>query len=66
VVVTDWHTHRGRQTFAPQGLYAAGAEGDLIQVAGWNSVAMPQRYGAIAAPERARFADLRMALGDRF
>ena len=64
--VTGWHTHRVRHTFAHQWLLAGGNEGDLMQVAGWTSVAMLRRYGASAASERARVAQRRMALGDRF
>lgn len=64
--VTGWHTHRHRHTFAHQWLLERGNEGDLMQVAGWASVAMLRRYGASAASERAREAQRRMALGDRF
>jgi site-specific recombinase XerD len=64
--VPGWHTHRVRHTFAHQWLLAGGNEGDLMQVAGWSSVAMLRRYGASAASERARISQRRLGIGDRF
>lgn len=55
-----------RHDFAHRWLAARGNEGDLMEIAGWSSPAMLRRYGASAAAERARIAQRRMALGDKF
>jgi integrase/recombinase XerC len=64
--VEGWKTHRMRHTFAHRWLVASGNEGDLMEIAGWSSPSMLRRYGASAAAERARIAQRRLALGDRF
>lgn len=47
------HPHQIRHTFASQWLAQGGNEGDLMQLAGWCSRAMLNRYGASAAGQRA-------------
>ena len=63
--LTGVHPHRFRHTFAHEWLSAAGNEGDLMQLTGWRSRSMLQRYASSAAAERAREAYQRLALGDR-
>lgn len=46
--------HRFRHTFAHEAKKIGMSDGDLMNVAGWQSPQMLQRYGASAAAERAR------------
>lgn len=64
--VHNVHPHRFRHTFAHRWLADGGTEGDLMRLTGWRSRAMVDRYGAIAANDRAVESHRRRALGDRF
>jgi site-specific recombinase XerD len=59
------HPHQLRHTFAHEWLAQGGAETDLMQIAGWKSRTMLQRYGASAAAARAREAHRRLSPADR-
>ena len=48
------NAHRFRHTFAHRAKTRRMADDALMQVAGWRSPQMVQRYGASAAAERAR------------
>jgi site-specific recombinase XerD len=60
------HPHQLRHTFAHEWLVQGGGETDLMQIAGWKSRTMLQRYGASAADARAREAHRRLSPADRF
>lgn len=47
------HPHMFRHGFAHNWLDAGGAEGDLMELAGWTSPQMLRRYGASARAARA-------------
>lgn len=64
VGITNLHPHQFRHTFAHRFLAAGGSEGDLMQLAGWKSRDMLQRYAKATAAERARESHRRLALGD--
>lgn len=59
------HPHALRHTFADHWLANGGQEGDLMELAGWSSRQMLDRYAARNRGNRARSAHERMALGDR-
>lgn len=59
------HPHKFRHTFADQWLAAGGNEGDLMELAGWKSTAMPRHYARETANKRARAAARRIGLDDR-
>lgn len=61
----ELHPHQLRHTFAHEWLADGGNEGDLMQLMGWKSRKMVDRYGSSAAAQRARDAHRRRGLGDR-
>jgi integrase len=48
----DAHIHQLRHTFAANWLAAGGQEGDLLQLGGWTSRVMLDRYGASTRAQR--------------
>ncbi len=52
----DIHPHMFRHTFSHNWLDAGGAEGDLMELNGWESPQMLRHYGASARAARARRA----------
>jgi site-specific recombinase XerD len=59
------HPHQFRHTFAHNWLAMGGLESDLMQLAGWQSREMINRYGASAASARAREAHGRQSPADK-
>jgi integrase/recombinase XerC len=56
VGIEGLHAHQFRHGFADAWLSSGGAEGDLMELAGWRSRQMLLRYGAKRRSERAREA----------
>ena len=65
VGVEGLHPHQFRATFAHNWLDAGGSEGDLMQLAGWESPAMPRKYAKSLSKQRAHEAYRRLGLSDR-
>jgi site-specific recombinase XerD len=63
--VQNCHPHRFRHTFADSWLAAGGNVDDLMNVAGWKSIAMPLRYAKGRGIARAAEAHKRLSPGDR-
>lgn len=59
------HPHMFRHTWASAFRAAGGSEGDLMLLGGWRSRNMLDRYGKVAAGDRAREAYRRLSYGDR-
>jgi site-specific recombinase XerD len=63
--VQNCHPHRFRHTFADSWLALGGNVDDLMNVAGWRSIAMPLRYAKGRGIARAAEAHKRLSPGDR-
>jgi integrase len=63
--VQDCYPHRFRHTFADSWLALGGNVDDLMNVAGWKSIAMPLRYAKGGGIARAAEAHKRLSPGDR-
>lgn len=59
------HPHMFRHGWASAFRASGGSEGDLMTLGGWRSRAMLDRYGAVAAADRARESYQKRSLGDR-
>lgn len=62
--ITGLHPHMLRHTWASEFRTAGGQEGDLMYLGGWRSRQMLDRYGKVAAGERAKEAGRRLSFGD--
>ena len=62
--IDGFHLHRLRHSFASQWLDAGGSEGGLMQIAGWRSRKMLDRYVEDTARARAIEEAKRLHLGD--
>lgn len=62
--IEGFHIHRLRHTFASRYLSLGGSEGSLMQVAGWRTRQMVDRYSRDTAAERAITETRRLRLGD--
>jgi len=62
--IPDFHPHRLRHTAASRWLAKGGSEQGLMQVAGWRSRSMLDRYTEDAAAERAFEEARHLGLGD--
>jgi site-specific recombinase XerD len=63
--VQNCYPHRFRHTFADSWLAAGGNVDDLMNVAGWKTIAMPLRYAKGRGVARAAEAHKRLSPGDR-
>lgn len=63
--IQNCHPHRFRHTFADSWLASGGNVDDLMNVAGWKSIAMPLRYAKGRGIARAAEAHRRLSPGDR-
>lgn len=61
----DLHPHMFRHTFVDSWLRASGAEGDLMEIAGWESRQMLARYAKATRQDRARLAHRDLSPMDR-
>lgn len=59
------HPHMFRHTFADAWLRSGGGEGDLMEIAGWESRQMLTRYARATRQERARLAHRDLSPMDR-
>ncbi|MCV7051493.1 tyrosine-type recombinase/integrase [Mycobacterium heidelbergense] len=64
VGIEGFYIHRLRHTFASRYLSHGGTEGSLMQVAGWRTRQMVDRYSSDTAAERALTETRRLKLGD--
>ncbi|QZA20285.1 tyrosine-type recombinase/integrase [Mycobacterium malmoense] len=62
--VEGFHIHKLRHTFASRFLSLGGTEGSLMQLAGWRTREMVDRYSRDTAAERAINEARRLGLGD--
>ncbi|MEV6344174.1 tyrosine-type recombinase/integrase [Actinoplanes sp. NPDC051851] len=63
--IKNFHPHMARHTWASEFRKAGGEEGDLMVLGGWRSRQMLDRYGKIAAVDRAQSSYRKRSFGDR-